>query len=127
MKKISILLVGLCFSFAAMAQGVIKFEKMEHDFGRIYEQDGEVSCEFKFTNVGDAPLLVTNASAGCGCTRPTWTRTPIEPGESGVITVMYNPRNRPGTISRAVTITTNHPTEPTTRLMLRGNVIQKEE
>ena len=127
MKKFSFLALALCFSFAAMAQGVIEFETSEHNFGRIYEQDGSVTHEFTFKNTGDDVLLVTNARTGCGCATPVWTRTPIEPGDSGTITVTFNPRNRPGPINRRVTITTNHPDDPTTFLMLRGEVIRREE
>ena len=126
MKKFGLILLGLCISFGAMSQAVIEFEADTHDFGKFYEQDGEVSVEFKFTNTGDAPLLITNVQAGCGCTRPTWTRTPVEPGESGVILVMYNPRGRPGAFNRAITVTTNMP-EPTTRIWIRGEVIRREE
>lgn len=127
MKKFSFLALALCFSFAAMTQGVIEFETTEHNFGRIYEQDGSVTHEFTFKNTGDDVLLVTNARTGCGCATPVWTRTPIEPGDSGTITVTFNPRNRPGPINRRVTITTNHPDDPTTFLMLRGEVIRREE
>jgi len=127
MKKFSFLFLGLCFSFAVMSQGVIEFETSEHDFGRIYEQDGNVTHEFVFKNIGDDVLIVTNARSGCGCATPVWTRTPIEPGESGTVVVTYNPRNRPGTINRRVTITTNHPAEPTSHLTLRGEVVRREE
>jgi len=127
MKKFGLLVLGLCFSFAVMSQAVIEFETMEHNFGRIYEQDGNVTYVFVFTNVGDSVLLVTNARTGCGCATPVWTRTPVEPGESGTVSVTYNPRGRVGTFARPATITINNTANPTTRLMLRGEVIRREE
>lgn len=127
MKKFSLLALVLCFSFVAMAQGVIEFETTEHSFGRIYEQDGNVTHEFVFKNAGDDVLLVTNVRTGCGCAGVVWTRTPIEPGESGTITVTFNPRNQSGRpINRRVTVTTNHPETPTSHLMLRGEVARRE-
>ena len=126
MKKIGLLLLGLCFSFVAMSQAVIEFEYTVHDFGRIYEQDGDVVHEFRFKNVGDAPLLITNARSGCGCAGATWTRTPIEPGETGVVAATYRPTGRPGNFNRAFTITTNMP-ESSVRIFVRGEVIRRAE
>lgn len=41
---------------------VIKFDKMVHDYGTLaYESDG--NCEFKFTNEGREPLVLTNVKA----------------------------------------------------------------
>jgi hypothetical protein len=71
-------------------------------------------------------LLVTNVNAGCGCTTPVWTRTPVEPGENGTISVTYNPRGRVFPFNRPVTVTTNMP-EPTTRIIIRGEVVRREE
>lgn len=128
MKKFSLLMLGLCFSFvAASQQAVIEFDATDHSFGRIYEQDGNVTHEFVFTNTGDEVLLVTNARSGCGCATPVWTRTPIEPGESGTIIVTYDPRGRLGTFARAVTVTLQNTAEPTMRLMIRGEVVRREE
>jgi len=41
---------------------VIKFDKMEHDYGTI-DQNAESTCEFKFTNTGKEPLILTNVRA----------------------------------------------------------------
>ena len=41
---------------------VIKFDKVEHDYGTLaYQADG--NCEFKFTNEGKEPLILTNVKA----------------------------------------------------------------
>lgn len=41
---------------------VIKFEKMVHDYGTMVKgADGK--CEFKFTNEGKEPLVLTNVKA----------------------------------------------------------------
>ena len=54
------------------------FEKELHDFGQLV--DGEkVSYSFKFSNSGDAPLIISNAKGSCGCTVPNWSRDPIAP------------------------------------------------
>ena len=108
-----------------MAQDpVITFEKTDHDFGKINEADGRVSVVFEFKNEGMSPLVLSNVRASCGCTTPTWTKEPVEPGQKGSITVTYNPNGRPGRFQKTVTITSNA-TEPTTRVYIKGEVIPK--
>lgn len=110
---------------AMMAQQpVITFEKTEHDFGKINEADGRVSVVFSFKNEGMSPLVLSNVRASCGCTTPTWTKEPVEPGQTGTITVTYNPNGRPGRFQKTVTITSNA-TEATKRVYIKGEVIPK--
>lgn len=112
-------------AIAMMAQQpVITFEKTDHDFGKINEADGKVTTIFTFKNEGMEPLVLSNVRASCGCTTPKWPRQPIEPGQTGEITVTYNPNGRPGRFTKTVTITSNA-TEPTTRVTIKGEVIPK--
>ena len=126
MKKIfSTLCMALC-AVAMMAQEpVITFEKTEHDFGKINEADGRVSVVFEFKNEGMAPLVLSNVRASCGCTTPTWTKEPVEPGQTGSITVTYNPNGRPGRFQKTVTITSNA-SEATKKVYIKGEVIPKQ-
>jgi len=125
MKKIFSTLCMALVAVAMMAQEpVITFEKTEHDFGKINEDGGRVSVVFAFKNEGMSPLVLSNVRASCGCTTPTWTKEPIEPGQSGSITVTYNPNGRPGRFQKTVTITSNA-TEPTTKVYIKGEVIPK--
>ncbi len=126
MKKsfiISCLLLSVATTFAQ--QPVITFQKTEHDFGKINEGDGRVSTIFEFKNEGMEPLVLSNVRASCGCTTPTWTRTPIEPGQTGTITVTYNPNGRPGRFQKTVTITSNA-SNPTTKIYIKGEVLPKQ-
>ncbi len=125
MKKIILFALTL-FSVCAIAQdAVITFAETEHDFGKIHEEDGRVTHVFEFKNEGMAPLTLTNVRASCGCTTPDWTKTPIEPGQIGVIKVTYNPQGRPGRFNKTVTITSNAK-EPTVRIYIKGEVIPKQ-
>ena len=126
MKKIFSTLCMALVAVAMMGQDpVITFVKTEHDFGKINEADGRVSTVFEFKNEGMAPLILSNVRASCGCTTPTWTKEPIEPGQTGSITVTYNPNGRPGRFQKTVTITSNA-TEPTKRVYIKGEVIPKQ-
>lgn len=126
MKKYSLLLVCLIFSLAAMSQkAVISFDEKNYDFGKVKEEDGKVTHVFTFTNKGNAPMVVNRVQASCGCTTPTWTKEPIEPGKKGSITVTYNPAGRPGTFTKTITVYSNATDEQTT-LIIRGEVISKQ-
>ncbi|MDA0379764.1 MAG: DUF1573 domain-containing protein [Bacteroidetes bacterium] len=84
----------------------MSFDKVEHDFGAI-RAGAPQETVFTFKNIGDAPLIITNARSSCGCTVPDYPRnTPIAPGESGELLVMFN-----GTgvnqVTKSITLTTN--------------------
>ena len=71
------------------------FDQEEHNFGQI--RDGDiVSHTFRFTNSGEAPLIISKATAACGCTVPQWPKQPIPVGGSGEIQVQFDSSNKPG-------------------------------
>lgn len=97
-----------------------EFEEESFDFGTINEGD-IVTHVFEFTNTGEAPLIISNASASCGCTVPEWPKEPIPVGGTGNIKVQFNSRNKPGIQNKTVSITAN--TYPKlTRLRIKANV-----
>lgn len=100
----------------------IKMDKLTHDYGNI-QQGGDGTCEFKFTNNGKEPLVITNCQGSCGCTVPQCPKEPILPGKSGVIKVKYD-TNRPGGIYKTVTVTSNAKSGNVV-LTIKGNVETK--
>lgn len=98
-----------------------KFVSESFDFGQI--TDGEkVSHDFKFTNIGNTPLIITSATATCGCTVPDYPKEPIAPGAEGVIKVVFDSTGKPGMQNKIVTITANTVPE-ITQLNILGNVV----
>lgn len=93
---------------------VMKFEKETHDFGKIKSGD-KVTYDFKFTNTGKSPLIIKDAIASCGCTKPEWPSAPIKPGESGAIKVTFNSVGKMGLQDKQITITAN--TKPAQNLV----------
>lgn len=77
-----------------------------HDYGTIPEGPNAV-YEFQFVNIGNAPLLITNAQASCGCTSPEFSKTPILPGKKGKIKVTYTTKGHPGNFTKSVYLTSN--------------------
>jgi hypothetical protein len=81
----------------------IQFVNTVHDFGEN-PQGTPVSCAFVFKNVGNAPLVLQNVKASCGCTTPFWPKEPIMPGQESKIDVKYN-MARAGNFTKTITVT----------------------
>ena len=91
---------------AAKQLPVMTFDKSEFDFGNI-EQGTPQETKFAFTNTGNAPLIITNATSSCGCTIPSYPKNePIAPGESGEIVVNYNGSGL-NQVTKTITVTAN--------------------
>lgn len=132
MKK-TILSIGLmlCVALGAKAQETatanpanpnaakFKFETELIDYGTI-EHNANGDREFKFTNVGKEPLIISNAVGSCGCTTPQWPKEPIKPGASATIKVHYA-TDRVGAFEKTVTITSNADT-PSKVIKIKGVV-----
>lgn len=91
---------------AAKQVPVMSFEKSEHDFGTI-EQGTPQETVFKFTNTGDGPLIITDATSSCGCTVPTYPKnTPVAPGETGEMVVKFNGSGQ-NQVTKTITVKAN--------------------
>jgi hypothetical protein len=90
---------------AAKLLPVMEFEKVEHDFGTITQGTPQETV-FKFTNTGDAPLVITKATSSCGCTVPNPPKDPIPPGEQGELLVKFNGAGQ-NQITKTITVVAN--------------------
>lgn len=140
MKLVTLIIIVLS-SFPAMGQGVkiiipdslqnstpklpkIEFAEQEYDFGSFQPVGNDTlkSHSFRFYNTGQAPLVIQHVATGCGCTRPQYTKTPIPPGESGIVTVNYKGYGqRAGKFRKSVTVYSNDP-RSYTRIFVRGEL-----
>src|ERR1035437_893205 len=96
-----------------------KFESEVMDYGTI-EHNADGNREFKFTNIGKEPLIISNAVGSCGCTTPVWPKEPIKPGAAAVIKVHYA-TDRVGAFEKTVTLTSNADT-PSKVIRIKGVV-----
>jgi hypothetical protein len=84
----------------------VKFDKDTFDFGVI--KDGDlVEHTYKFRNTGANPLMIDDVIATCGCTIPSYTRTPIAPGQNGEIKISFNSKGKAGNVSKSITVISN--------------------
>jgi hypothetical protein len=97
----------------------IKFNETTFDFGTLTHKV-PATHEFVFTNTGNAPLVITNAKASCGCTQPIYPKEPIMPGKTGTVSVTFT-APVVTTFSKTITIDAN---AGQVLLTIKGNVIE---
>ncbi len=103
-------------------QSVIKWDKEIHDFGDI-EKGKPVTYEFSFTNTTNETVLITNVKPACGCTAANYTKTPIKPGEKGMVAATFNAAS-PGGFQKTVTILTKEGAVDASKIVsFKGKVI----
>jgi hypothetical protein len=102
----------------------IKFEKLVHDFGKVGPETRNL-CEFKFTNTGKGLLKITDVSKTCGCTPYTLEKKEYAAGESGTLEVKYYSSNRPGEVSKELTVFSNDKAHPQVTLKIKANIALK--
>lgn len=100
------LLLGLGATLIAAIGPKPVFEKKALKFDNVKE--GEIlKFEYKFKNEGDADFKITHVHPTCGCTTPEWPKAAIKPGQSGVIKVAFDSKDRVGYNAKGINIESN--------------------
>lgn len=103
----------------------ITFEQPIHDFGQVGPRTKN-SCEFKFTNTGDALLKITRVVPSCSaCTVAELSKTEFAPGQSGSINVTYRSSGKLGFTSYSVFVHSNDKRKPRFKLTLKAKIVSK--
>ncbi|MBB6464027.1 DUF1573 domain-containing protein [Flammeovirga kamogawensis] len=128
MKNLFFTLLLSLIAFTVSAQDsagpIVTFQESTYEFGDIHQGD-VVEHIFKFTNTGDAPLVITNVTTTCGCTAPKWPKEPIAVGDEGEIIVRFNSRGKRGVQNKPITVYSN--AKNTTRISITTNVLVEEK
>ena len=104
---------------------IMTFAKESHDFGQVNEGD-KIVFDFFFTNTGKSALIISSATATCGCTVPEYPKQPLAPGKTGIIHVVFNSAGKSGMQNKIITLTTNT-FKGNEELHLVGNVKPKNK
>lgn len=103
--------------------GEIEFTEAAFDFGQVKE--GEVvEHVYAYTNTGTAPVILSQVSASCGCTTPSYTQTPVLPGNAGEVKVSFDSNGQVGKQQKIITVVSNADDRVTT-IQLKGEVLPK--
>ena len=98
-----------CYSQAGKAD--FKFESEVYKFGKVKEKE-VLKFDYKFTNSGTEPLLITEIKVTCGCTVPDYPSQPIPPGKTGIIKVTFDTKSKIGYQDRTLEIFSNAKKSP---------------
>jgi len=82
------------------------FADTNFDFGTIVAGQ-KVSHSFTFKNAGEGDLVISGATAGCSCTKPSFPKDVKHPGDTGTISVTFDSSNKAGKVVKLITISTN--------------------
>ena len=113
MKILLLTILGcLCFTAADAgkpARGAhLKLENATYDFGDVPRKGGDLVREFTFTNDGTVPLVVTRVITSCSCLKASYSKRPVAPGESGTISITYEPhKSEPGVFNKVIQVYSN--------------------
>ncbi|MCX6352251.1 MAG: DUF1573 domain-containing protein [Bacteroidetes bacterium] len=66
----------------------------------------EKTCTFKFQNIGDEILVLSDVQSSGDSLQLTWPKEPIQPGKSGEITAKFTPVGK-GAFRKYITVKTN--------------------
>ena len=101
----------------------LHFLNTAHDFGDIPRRGGDLVKEFVFVNDGTEPLVILHAITSCTCTKASYSKRPVAPGECGVIKIIYEPHKKePGAFSKVIQIFSTS-VDGRNLLTIRGNSI----
>lgn len=112
--------VGTADSMKNEALGKIEYIDSVYNFGTVKE-GVVVEHVFKFKNTGEAPVILIQVSASCGCTTPSYTQEPILPGKEGEIKVSFDSKGQLGNQHKVVSVYANASNKATS-VQLRGTV-----
>src|SRR5690606_31536823 len=120
-KIITLSITVYAFAVAAYSQANLNFEKTAHNFGDVPAGKDTLWTEFKFTNTGSEPLMISDVRTSCDCTLAEWPKEAVQPGKTAVIKGGFKIEGKEGRFEKQIIIFAN--TSPAmTMLDLSGNV-----
>ena len=114
MSKVSVimLLLFICVVMPVFAQSKASGAHLSLDscylnLGKV-PRDSIAEGEMHFRNTGNAPLQILRIFSECGCTVPSYSSDEVMPGDTGVIRIRFNGKNRDaGSFRKALRIRSN--------------------
>lgn len=135
MKKITVTLFALIVMSAGFAQqgassetavvisptAAFRWSETTHDFGKT-KVSQPVGFEFRFSNAGQTPLIISSVKTSCGCTVTAYTKEPVAPGASGFVRATYDAA-KTGVYHKTVAVSANTP-GGVINLTIKGEIVE---
>lgn len=90
----------------SLGEAEITFSENEYVFGSV-KKGKEISHIFEYTNTGNAPLIINDVIASCGCTVPSFSTEPVYAGEKGTVKVTFDTKGYKGLQTKTITVKSN--------------------
>ena len=98
-------------------------DKPTYNFGEMVNIK-TVKHTFILRNEGDAPLVISNVRASCGCTTANISNKTIAPGEEVTLDAQLALQGYKGDVKKNITVMSNDPERPQLILYLEGTAIE---
>ena len=109
-----LLTLSACLAFAAgyaekpVKGAHLRLENATYNFGDVSRKGGDLVREFRFVNDGTAPLVLVRVITSCSCLKASFSKRPVEPADSGVIRIIYEPhKSEPGAFNKVIQVYSN--------------------
>lgn len=106
---------------ALKGKGRLVFAHTTLDTGVVLDSETP-ELNFTFKNLGSGPLEILDIKAACGCTATDLEKKVYQPGESGSLHVVFDPKGKRGAVARNITITTDQENDSVHTLVVRSFV-----
>lgn len=93
---------------SAQIQKDLRFIPDTLNFGNIRESDGPVTKTVKAVNISTKPTFIISARTSCGCSQAEYDGRQMQPGDTTIIKITYDPTNRPGKFMKTAKIFTGN-------------------
>lgn len=128
-----LLTLSACLAFAAgyaekpVKGAHLRLENATYNFGDVPRKGGDLVREFRFVNDGTAPLVLVRVITSCSCLKASFSKRPVEPADSGVIRIIYEPhKSEPGAFNKVIQVYSNS-VDGRDVITVQGNSIDKPE
>ena len=128
-----LLTLSACLAFAAgyaekpVKGAHLRLENATYNFGDVSRKGGDLVREFRCGHDGTAPLVLVRGITSCSCLKASFSKRPVEPADSGVIRIIYEPhKSEPGAFNKVIQVYSNS-VDGRDVITVQGNSIDKPE
>ena len=121
----AIIIIALSSALGFGQEAEFSIDKAVVKFAKTYE-GVLLEHQFKITNTGSVPLILSDYKVECSCTKAYLPKNPILPGETYDVKVTFDTKGKYGFQDRIIYLKTNSK-KKTEQLRFKVNVIPKNE